>query len=251
MQPGSFGQRGATLNGAQIGGAAAAPALIPQTAITLTAAGQTKAAPDWSSGASFAVVIPLAICALGVLEAMLSNTALITPISNSFLWTMRLIGVAVGLVAGVVVASTSDFAIWRKLALILFSPLLVGFLFDGIGWRMADWRAFGFSSQPFAPASYPIENVSRGRKGRTSTVSIDPFATGESTRIPISREQYSGLRADIDGLCVTVQQRRSPAGEIEILTDGQFTLSTPDPVEITPCGGSVRAQTNSANPWSN
>lgn len=191
-----------------------------------------------------------AVLGLFSLEALFSSTSLITPISETFLWSMRGIGLFTGLGVGIVSMMISDISWWRKILTVLVTPLLFAFAFDGIGWRMADWAAFGFSRQAFTPAAYPIEGIHRGRKGRSSAIEIDPFKTGENAAIPIPYEQYQALSADSDGLCVVVLQRRSAIGAVEIKTDGEIVLGRPAPVEVGPCDGGSKSGTGSANPWS-
>jgi hypothetical protein len=121
---------------------------------------------------------------------------------------------------------------------------MIGFLFDGLAWRMADWWEFGMSRAAFAPATYPIQSLHHGRKGSRDTIEIDPFDTGEATHIPLPPEQYRILYGQVNAYCVTVQQRRSASGAIEIRTDGEYTLMAPDPLQLAPCA------TPANNPWS-
>ncbi|MFM5923898.1 MAG: hypothetical protein ACKOPG_06910 [Novosphingobium sp.] len=250
MQQGQFGRRGATLNGAatrELGSAAnySEPRDKPP-----------HLNPDGSfNGWRRAILLVLtALVGIVWLESLLSGTALLTPINSTMLWVMRGLGAAAGLATGIVLWSriVQQSSRIRATLAVLVSPLLFAVLFDGIAWRVADWAAFGFSRQAFTTAHYPIKYVSHGRKGRRDTIEIDPFGTGENADIPISDAQYDELWSNHDGLCAAVSQRRSPSGAIEILTDGEYTLHEPAPVEITPCigGGRTSGRSTGSNPWS-
>lgn len=200
--------------------------------------------PERRSGRSGLVLASAAVAALFLLEAALSSTALITPINQGFLYAMRGLGAMAGLACGVIVALRDSKIGWfRKIVTVLFLPLMIGFLFDGLAWRMADWWEFGLSSAPFGPAIYAIKSVDHGRKGSRDSIEIDPFATGETTHIPVPPEQYRALFGQASDYCVIVQQRKSASGAIEIRTDGEFTLQRPAPIEMKPCAAMAK------NPW--
>ncbi|MBV1690849.1 hypothetical protein KRR38_25010 [Novosphingobium sp. G106] len=195
------------------------------------------------SGRSW-LLLAMAIAALFTLEAALSSTALITPINRFFLDAMRGLGALVGLACGIIVAvSDREIGKFRKIVTVLFLPFMIGFLFDGLAWRMADWWEFGLSSAPFSPASYRIKSVDHGRKGSRDSIEIDPYATGEATHIPVPPEQYRALFGQASDYCVTVQQRTSASGAIEIRTDGEFTLQRPAPIALERCAAPA------VNPW--
>lgn len=186
----------------------------------------------------------MGVAALFMLEAALSSTALITPINPFFLNAMRGLGALVGLACGIVVAfRDSDLGKFRKIVTVLFLPFMIGFLFDGLAWRMADWWEFGLSPARFSPASYRIKSVDHGRKGSRDSIEIDPYATGEATHIPVPPEQYRALFGQASDYCVIVQQRKSASGAIEIRTDGEFTLQRPAPIELERCAAPA------VNPW--
>lgn len=245
MQQGGFGRRGAILNGTPI----AADRTARIEPVRSARADQEGGFKNW--GLVFSLLVS-GLIVLAWLEASFSGTALITPLGESLLWTMRGLGAVLGLgiALSLFAKIARDNSIPKALLAVLVSPLMFGVLFNVIAWRAADWAAFGFSQQAFEEARYPIESISPGRKGRRDVIEIDPFNTGEDASIPVSDAQYRELVSTPASYCVTVMQRRSPTGAIEILTDGQYTLKEPAPVEVGPCDGSSPGSTSSANPWS-
>ena len=183
------------------------------------------------------MLVFLGVAGLLGLEALFSNTSLITPINSTFLNIMRGIGLVVGLLLGLAAVAASDerMGIGKTILMILFTPLLVGFAANEAAWRIADWVDFGFSSAPFTAAQYPIKFISIGRKGSHDSFEIDPFGIGEMTRIAVPTAQFEEVGADFDEYCITVMQRRSASGAVEILNDGEFTLSEPAPARLTHC----------------
>ena len=182
----------------------------------------------------------LAILAIGVpisLEAMLSSTSLITPISSNLLNITRAIGFILGLPLSLFVIASPHVSMGtaKKVLLVLFTPLFAGFAANELAWRIADRVEFGFSSAPFAPASYPITGFSLGRKGARDSFSIDPFDIGERTEIAVPSAQFEAVWLHSDDYCMQVMQRRSASGAVEILNDGVFTLSEPAPAKLTLC----------------
>jgi hypothetical protein len=234
MQQGGFGRRGVNLDGAPIAPERPAPTPAqPAPARSSYAVGN-----DGFSGWRWLVVASVfAIILLAWIEAAFSGTSLITPIDGNMLWAMRGLGAALGLIFALVlfkrVAEQNSTA--KAVLCVAVAPLLLGFLFNEIAWRAADWAAFGFSQQTYEPAHYPIASISPGRKGRRDVISIDPFETGETTDIPVSDAQYNDLVKASASSCVTVMQRRAPSGAIEILNEGEYTLREPAPVEVSPC----------------
>lgn len=180
----------------------------------------------------FATLVGL-IC----LEAMLSGTTLITPVSPLLLEITSALGFVLGFALAVLVAFNPErpLGMGRKALVLLVLPFLTAFAGDQAGWRIADRLEFTFSSAAFTPASYPVTFASRGRKGRYDSVEIDPFGLKDSTNIAIPREQYEAIWRDASDYCVTVMQRRSAAGAIEIINDGVFNLNAPAPATLTPC----------------
>ncbi|MCJ2186807.1 hypothetical protein [Novosphingobium beihaiensis] len=170
-----------------------------------------------------------------LLEAAFAETSLITPINPLFLWTMRGIGALVGLALGIFTLKTSNSHIFKRVVSVLFLPFMVAFLFDGIAWRMADWWEFPSSAALWEPMSYPVLRAHQGRKAARNTLEIDPFGVGETTDIPVPRDQFRQVYSGSGNWCVTVLQRRSPRGAIEIRTDGRYTLKPPEPVDLHRC----------------
>ena len=247
MQRTQFGQRGATIDGQPVDVAASVARSVAKP----------SARSEGETVGLFKIVgiVCIAIVFLAWLEALLSGTSLITPISQTLLWSLRGIGLVVGIGAAVVVVfGVGDGSLMRRGATLLFLPLMFAFGFGEIAYRISDWTEFGFSSQPFESAQYPIASVNHGRRGARSTIQIDPFNTGDNTDIPVSYDQYHQLLTAYSGRCVTVMQRKSKSGAIEIQTNGRYMLSTPPEVPVARCGfdGKVAepAATGSVNPWS-
>ena len=170
-------------------------------------------------------------------EALFSSTALITPINHQMLWAMRGLGAIAGVLLWAAMVTHERYErnnILREILIALVAPVMVGFIFDSIAWRVADWYHFAGSKAAWEEVQYPIKSLHHGRKGARNTIEIDPFNTGESADIPVSSDQYYDLRSAPSTACVTVLQRRNAAGAIEIVTDGRYVLSTPKPVVISP-----------------
>jgi hypothetical protein len=173
-----------------------------------------------------------------LIDGLFSGTELISPIGSPYLWWMRGLGLADGIVLLFFMRNSPMFeqrGMVRKVLLILVGPLLMAAAFDALAWRSADWIAFGMSSAPYESAQYPIKQLNMARKGRRATIAIDPLGTGEDAHIPIPRDQYRQLIAADGDQCVTVQRRRAANGAVQIRTNGNFTLNEPDYAPVTSC----------------
>jgi len=171
-------------------------------------------------------------------DSLFSGTELITPIDHGGLVVMRSLGAVDGLLLWFMIRTQPAIrnrALPRRMIVCIACPLIMMLAFDSLSWRLANWGAFGFSDAPFETATYPIKAVDYGRKGRRDTVEIDPFKVGESSHLPLPSWQYSQLREANGFSCVTVQQRRSASGAIQVRTDGQYVLREPAPLVITTC----------------
>lgn len=247
MQRPQFGQRGITVNGEPVTVAASVARSVSQQAPSTES---ERVGPLKIFGILF-----IAFIFLAWLEALLSGTSLITPISPALLWSLRGIGLVVGIGAAVVVVfGVADGSLLRRGATLLFLPFMIAWGFGEIAYRISDWTEFGFSSQSFEQTQYPIDSVSHGRRGARSTIQIDPFDTGDTTDIPISYDQYRKLLGASSESCVTVMQRKSASGAIEIQTNGRYVLSAPPEVPVSRCGFAASsakpAPSGSDNPWS-
>lgn len=239
---GGFGRRRSALTGvpgAQIGGR-------PPRAV--------EADTPSESGSRLRLTVYLfgGVLALLSVEAMLSGTSLITPINATFLNIMRALGFVLGVALALFVVARphEPMGILKKLLILLFLPFLTGFVGGEAAWRISDWVEFGFSSAEFEPASYPIKYASHGRRGRRDSFEIDPFGTKESTDIPVPSFQFDAIWPNHGDYCITVMQRRSPSGAIEIRNDGVYTLREPAPVELTPCQAGNAANAGAGrSPW--
>ena len=194
------------------------------------------------SALKLASLVFLALLGLIGIEALLSDTSLITPINPVLLNVMR----GAGFVLGIPMAVLSAFnperqtGIVRKIILLFLIPVGTGFAGGEAAWRIADWNEFAFSNQAFVAASYPITHADRGRKGRRDSSS-------RSVRRQGWRPYRRPPRAVRDNLgrprsyCINVLQRRSASGAIEIINDGVFNLRAPAPATLTSCPEAVRA----------
>jgi hypothetical protein len=233
---GGFGRRGGQLMQAPPSAVRAAPAVANEDFGTASSGARL-------SGIQLAGVFCLTLVALVCVDALLSNTSLITPISSTFVNVMRGVGLAFGIPVALLVAFSPaiPLSIFRKGMALVCVPLLTAFAGGEAAYRIADWIEFPFSSAPFAPASYPITHASLGRKGRRDSVEIDPFDLGDGTSIALPRDQFETVWRDANAYCITVMQRRSASGAIEIRNDGVYNLSPPAPAVLTPCAGAKGA----------
>jgi hypothetical protein len=231
-----FGRRGQLTNAPSAAAAVARPAY--------TEAEQYDAPALGSSLLKISARIFLGVFGLICLEAMLSGTSLITPINGTFINIMRGIGFVLGIPMAIllVLKPAMPTGIFKKILIILFLPLFSGFAGDQMAWRISNWIEFGLSSQPYVQAAYPITYASHGRKGRRDSVEIDPFNIKNATDIAIPSAQFDALWPHHSDFCITVMQRRSPSGAIEILNDGVFTLRQPAPAVLTRCPEAQRLQ---------
>lgn len=240
---GGFGRRRGALTGA--------PPVLPATGSK-----PSHAFEDDEPADRMAVLRPVPIVLGGLLallcvEALLSGTSLITPINGTFLNAMRLIGFILGVPFALFVIARPHvpMGIAKKILILLFLPVLTGFAGGEAAWRISDWTEFAFSTAAFEPASYPIQYANHGRKGRRDSLEIDPFDAGEKTDIAVPSAQFDAIWPNYDGYCITVMQRKSASGAIEILNDGVFTLREPAPAVLTRCGGGGSASGDASSPW--
>lgn len=173
------------------------------------------------------------------LEGMLSGTSLLTPIDPLFANIMWWFGFILGIpLAALSVLNPHKPIGPVKSLLVLFGlPFLTAFATEGAAWRIADWVEFTGSSARFEPASYPIKFASHGHKGRRDSFEIDPFDLKSPTYIAVPSAQFDATWLDYSDYCVTVMQRRSASGAVEILNDGIFTLNEPAPAVLSRCSG--------------
>ncbi|MBV9881488.1 MAG: hypothetical protein JO276_00595 [Sphingomonadaceae bacterium] len=222
-----------------------APPNAASAAPALSTVGWSDPSPsERVSGIKLAGIFCLTLVALLCVDALLSNTSLITPISSTFVNVMRGVGLAFGIPLAllVVFSPAIPLSMFRKAMALVCVPLLTAFAGGEAAYRIADWIEFPFSSAPFAPASYPITHASLGRKGRRDSVEIDPFDLGDGTSIALPRDQFETVWNSAGAYCITVMQRRSASGAIEIRNDGVYNLSPPAPAVLTPCAGTKRVQ---------
>ena len=98
---------------------------------------------------------------------------------------------------------------------------------------------FAGSTAAFETAVYPVLGLHRSNKGGNTSLTIDPFQTGEPAHIPISHQQYAELRGQT-GLCVTVRQRRGAGGAVQLLIRPSADQGI-EPTRVQDCA--------SANAW--
>lgn len=208
---------------------------------------------DRISALRLAAIILSGLLVLLCIEALFSGTSLITPINTTFLNAMRVLGFVLGvpLALLVILKPHQPMGVLKKGMVLLFLPFLTGFVGGEAAWRISDWTEFGFSSAAYEPAVYPIKYASHGRKGRRDSFEIDPYQAGESTDIAVPSAQFDAIWPNYDGYCITVMQRKSASGAIEIVNDGVFMLREPAPAVLTPCGGGsgASAPDGGGSPW--
>ena len=204
------------------------------------ASGATIAAPaiDPTERNRWLIIILMIVPSFFAVESLLSGTSLITPVSTTFLWTLRGIGLVVGIALMALLWNTDNFqanSAPRKWLTVLVFPLFMAFGFGEMGWRMADWWEFAGSGAQWEVANYPIADVHHGRRSAYDSIEIDPFNVGDKTDIPVSKDQYRELLTTYSGQCIQVSQRHSASGAIEIRTDGRHNLTAPAPAVVGPC----------------
>lgn len=190
----------------------------------------------------FAFGLPGLVITGLVIEPMTSGASLITPISGSLLWLMRSVGMLMGVSFAILTRDLSPAPPTRHregpLGVALVA-LVFGFMglasFDAFAWRAARWTAFYGSDQVYSSATYALTTKPDGVLVRKGQVRIDPFDTGRPVAFRLSPEQGNAVNRMSGAICITVKQRRSPSGEIEVLTDGSQPFGTPDEKQIGPC----------------
>ena len=243
LSGGGFGRRRSALMGA--------PAGAVMTEVKPRHDFEADEPADRIAPLRLAAILLGALLAIQCIEALFSSTSLITPINSTFLNAMRLVGFALGIPLAILTITRprEPMGIVKKILILLFLPFLTGFAGGEAAWRISDWTEFAFSSAAYEPASYPIQYASHGRKGRRDSFEIDPYDAGESTDIAVPSAQFDAIWPNYDGTCITVMQRKSASGAIEIVNDGVFTLREPAPAVLTQCGGGGAASGDSSSPW--
>jgi hypothetical protein len=225
----SFGRRG--------GDVLEAPR-APVRGVSTSARAETDHPPSDAARdpVKIAARISIAFFFLLWLETLFAGTALITPINKTLLYLMCGVGCVAGLPLSIMagLSKANNIGWFKRGLIILAGPFLIAFAFGGLAWRASDWWEFGLSSQPFVEAAYPVTHMSHGRKGRRSSFEIDPFKAG-GTEIPVPWSQFQDTWLHSTDYCITVLQRRSASGAIEIKTNGEYTLSEPEPVKLSAC----------------
>ena len=196
-----------------------------------------------------------AVLLAGLLDAMVSGVALITPISPFYLALLRLLGGLYGLaMAGYLMKSRAapDRPL-NRLMLWLVLPLGGGLAAAASAWRWAERWAFAGAAQPWHAATYPVSGLRHSGKSNTSSLLIDPYGRGEPVDVAIPNAQYDALRATgSDGLCVTLPERRSPGGAIAVMSGAPLRLAPASEAAVSPCAGRAAGTgepTRGANPW--
>lgn len=240
---GGFGRRRSNLVGV--------PAGSPAPERVASYAFEVDEPADRIAPLRLAAILFGALLAILCIEALFSSTSLITPINSTFLNAMRLVGFALGIPLAILTITRphEPMGIAKKILIVLFLPFLTGFAGGEAAWRISDWTEFGFSSAAYEPATYPIQYASHGRKGRRDSFEIDPYDAGESTDIAVPSAQFDAIWPRYDGYCITVMQRKSASGAIEIVNDGVFTLREPAPAVLTQCEGGGSASGDTSSPW--
>ncbi|MDE2619757.1 MAG: hypothetical protein KGL54_06295 [Sphingomonadales bacterium] len=216
-------------------------------------------APTTTPGAPARRAMPVALWLVGavllagLLDAMVSGVALITPISPFYLALLRLLGGLYGLaMAGYLMKSRAapDRPV-NRLMLWLVLPLGGGLAADASAWRWAERWAFAGTTAPWYEAGYPVAGLRHSGKSNSSSLLIDPYHLGEPADIPIPNAQYRALRAaGPEGRCVTLPSRRNATGAIAVMVNAPWRFSAVREAALAPCPGStVNTGPQAANPW--
>ncbi|MFM5950560.1 MAG: hypothetical protein ACKOPM_15260 [Novosphingobium sp.] len=196
------------------------------------------------------VVLGLVVFALAavLVEPLVVRSALITPLNGFIIWPMRVLG----LIAGIGFAFATfhpEQTGWKqqlnKVAKLLVFCGLGLASFDALTWRTARWIEFGYSTAGFAPQTYPLTTTSDGRLIHKGRVRIDPFDTGQPLVIYLPPDQLDTWQWPPNKLCITVMQRRSPSGAIEVQTEPWRPFGSPAAKAIKPCLAAEPDQRNS------
>jgi hypothetical protein len=197
--------------------------------------------PPWLWGALLFILIFLS-------DFFFSTTELISPISSWFLYLLTGIGFLIGCSIGLSTYKvrreqrSQDRFLLRELNLpaskiltVLITGGLVAASFNHFAWRAANHWEFVFSGQQFQQVNYPILEIKSGYRHSRPHLEIDPYHTGQNAWLTISSEQYLRNKDNFKGLCVSVSQRRSPNGSVQVVKYGRKYWSGFRPPDIVPC----------------
>jgi hypothetical protein len=170
-------------------------------------------------------------------DGAFSWTEIITPIDTSWLYFMRALGAlaAVGLLWSIWEERFAHKSRSAKLSTVFFILAFGVMIFDYLAWRVWDYWEFGPSELAFETAYYPIIDMRPGSRGTRDTFLIDPYQTGSEAKLPVPSNQYQKININYKGLCVAVQQRKSPAGAVQIINYGRFTFDAPQSLDVRNC----------------
>ncbi len=179
------------------------------------------------------------------IEGLATGAALITPMDHWLLWLARGIGFfgSAGALYLILVRSRRERVNPLKRALVILLLAVFGALSaDFFIWHAVHFYEFARSTAKVEQVVYPLTDLSRHRSRRGLFISydaeIDPFDTGEALALPIPEEQYFELREIGAPLCITVGQRRSESGAIEVETNSKFSWNRPARLKIERCAQS-------------
>lgn len=226
--------------------AAHAGATLQSTLPPLRPAGRARPLGLWLGGA---------VLLAGLLDAVLSDVALITPIDPFYLDLLRLLGGLYGLAAAARLGtrSAAPDRPFNRLMMWLVLPLAGGMAGNAMAWRWAERWAFAGVAAPWYDATYPVSGLRHSGKSNTSSLLINPYGLGDPVDVAIPNGQYRALSATgSDGLCVTLRARRSPGGAIAVMSGAQLHFSAVSEAAVSPCGGGSErrsAPDGAANPW--
>lgn len=174
-------------------------------------------------------------------EGLVTGAALITPLSAGFELAERGLWFTITLVLLFLIPSgwTNNAKAFAKRLLAIFSLSFLGALFAYFFvLHAAHLFEFAGSNAMEERATYPVTDINvNGRRSwtRSYDVEIYPFRSGYGLRIPISKEQFKELRALGAPLCITVIQRQSESGAIEVKTYTKYTWKNPRRLMIDRC----------------
>lgn len=197
-------------------------------------------AKERQKGLRGSAILCLCLVVLGtvLIEPLVVRSELITPLSGYVLWPMRLFGLLTGLSIALASfeATQVDWKGWLNRAVLLVCSCGLGMAaFDALTWRAARWYEFGLSNQPFVAKTYVLSLNSYGRYVHKARVRLDPFETGQPLVIHVPPHQLGAWEWSGKPLCITVMQRQSRTGAVEVKTEAWRPFRTPVPKPIEPC----------------
>lgn len=192
---------------------------------------------EWNVGHVYLIV---GILAALLIEGLVSDTALITPLPRWIAYSMMTLGVLFTVYLLKISWNVlSDMPRIRAILVSLGALCLIVSLSYYASWRIANHWEFAASNMGWQTAYYPIvgKDDGRGRKSffERATVSINPYGTVES-EVPITNAQHMDLVVEgYEQKCVAVLQRQSASGAVQIKEAGRRGITKAKFRDIRAC----------------